>query len=437
MAEDEKDTEKQTDQPESPAPRRLLRSSKDRVLWGVAGGLGEYFRIDPTLVRLAFAVAAFFGGLGVVAYLVMAVVVPEDDGSGQPKPGRRPPIWALVLLGVAVLIVLPGPFWGFHHGWGGGGWWGWWFGPLWLVFLVVLAVVLIRVLRGRPPRFLRGTRRDAAGAQADEAPTAEAATGEGTTAVTEVREDTAVTEVREGEPPRWVRGIVIALLVLVAICAACCVAVIAAWATATGHGSVVAGVVVALGVAIAATAFIGEAKRLAPWLLAAALVLGLPAGATAAADIRFDGGIGEREYRPVAVTDIPQDGYEFGVGQMVVDLRDLPWATGQTIAVSSKLGVGQMVVSVPTNVCVVGHATGKAGELIVRGDQSDGIDPEVDQGEPRSNAPRLDLDAEIQLGQLIVTNQDPDDFTGRGPGPDRGYDYDRLTSESQRKACGL
>jgi phage shock protein PspC (stress-responsive transcriptional regulator) len=427
MAENEKATEKQDEQPQgAPAPRRLLRSSKDRVLWGVAGGLGDYFRIDPTLVRLAFAVSAFFGGLGVLAYLVMAVVVPEDDGSGQPKPGRRPPIWALVLLGLAILIVLPGPFWGFHHGWGGDGWWGWWFGPLWLVFLVVLVVVLVRVIRGRPPRFLQGSRREAAGADSGEAPTAEAKdAGEGATAATEVRDD---------EPPRWVRGIAIGLLVLVAICAACCVAVFAAWATATGHGSVVAGVVIALGAAIAATAFIGETRRIAPWLLAAALVLGLPAGATAAADIRFDGGIGEREYRPIAVTDIPSDGYDFGVGQMIVDLRDLPWAAGQTIPVSSELGVGQMIVSVPSNVCVVAHATGKAGDLIVRGDQSEGLDPEIDQGEPRSDAPRLDLDAEIQIGQLIVTDQDPDDVADHGP---RRFDRDRLTEESQRQVCGL
>ena len=422
MAENEKDTEKQT---ESPAPRRLLRSSKDRVFWGVAGGLGEYFRLDPTLVRLAFAVSAFFGGLGVLAYLVMAVVVPEDDGTGQPRPARRLPIWAIVLLGLAILIVLPGPFFGFHHGWGGDGWWGWWLGPLWIVFLVALVVVLVRVIRGRPPRFLQGSRREAAAADTSEAPTAEGKdAGEGTT---------AATEVRDGEPPRWVRGIAIVLLVLVAIAAACCVAACAAWATATGHGSVVAGVVIALGAAIAATAFIGEAKRIAPWLLAAALVLGLPAGATAAADVHFDGGIGEREYRPVAVTDIPSDGYDFGVGQLVVDLRDLPWATGQTISVSSELGVGQMIVSVPSNVCVVAHATGKAGELLVRGDQSDGIDPEIDQGEPRSNAPRLDLAAGIQLGQLVVTDRDPDDITDHG----RDFDRDELSEESQREVCGL
>jgi phage shock protein PspC (stress-responsive transcriptional regulator) len=425
MADNEKDTGKQDDRSEAAGePRRLLRSSKDRMLWGVAGGLGEYLRLDPTLVRLAFAVAAFFGGLGVIAYLVMAVVVPEDDGTGQPRPGRRPPTWAIVLLALAVLIAIPGRFWAFDHGWHGG-WWSWWFGPLWLAFLVVLVIVVVRSLRGRPPRFLRGPRRDAATEDAGEAPTAQ---------VNEVGEaPTAETQVRGGEPPRLVRLIAIVLLALAAIGAALSVAAVAAWATATGQGSVVAGVVIALGVAIVAAAFIGEARRIAPWLLASALVLAVPAGATAAADIHFDGGIGERNYRPVALTDLPRDGYDFGVGQMTVDLRDLPWANGRTISVSSKLGVGQMIISVPTNVCVHAHATGKAGELLVRGDQSDGIDPEIDQGQPRSPAPRLDLNAEIQLGRLIVTDQAPADVTEHG----FEYDHNRLSAESQRQVCGL
>jgi phage shock protein PspC (stress-responsive transcriptional regulator) len=423
MAEEEKDTERQTDQTDAaPAPRRLLRSSKERMLWGVAGGLADYLRIDPTLVRLGFVVATFFGGFGLLAYLVMAVVVPEDDGTGHPRTGRRPPTWAIVLLALAVLIAIPGRFWGFHHGWHDG-WWGWWLGPLWTAFLVVLVIVVVQTLRGRAPRFLRGARSDATAEDMGEAPTAQA----------EAAGETAPTEIRGGEPPRLVRGIAIGLLVLAAIGGALAVGAVAAWATATGDGSVVAGVVIALGVAIAATAFIGEARRIAPWLLASALVLALPAGATAAADIHFDGGIGEREYRPVALTDLPSDGYDFGVGQMIVDLRDLPWATGQTISVSSKLGVGRMIVSVPNNVCVHAHATGKAGELLIRGDQSDGIDPEIDQGEPRGNAPRLDLDAEIQLGQLIVTDQPPAAITEHGP----DYDRDELSAESQRQVCGL
>ena len=436
MADDEQETA-QHDEPtstaatnnaaESKAPRRLLRSSKDRMLWGVAGGLGEYLRLDPTLVRLGFAVATFFGGFGLIAYLVMAVVVPEEDGVGRPRVGRRPPTWAIVLLAIAVLIAIPGPFfWGFDHGWGGG-WWGWWFGPLWFIFLVAVAIIVVRAVRGRPPRWLRRGPSEAPTEGAGEAPTARADSSE--TAETEVRE----TRARGGEPPRWVRLIAIVLLACAAICAAFIVGAGAAWATATGHGSVVAGVVIALGAAIAGTAFIGEARRIAPWLLDSDIVLAIPAGATAAAEIRFDGGIGERDYRPVAVTDIPADGYDFGVGQMVVDLRDLPWTKGQAIAVSSKLGVGQMIVSVPARVCVHAHATGKAGELLVRGDQSDGIDPEIDQGMPRSDAPRLDLDAEIQLGQLIVTDQDPAAITEHGV----DYDDNRLSGESQREVCGL
>jgi hypothetical protein len=118
---------------------------------------------------------------------------------------------------------------------------------------------------------------------------------------------------------------------------------------------------------------------------------------------------------------------------MIVDLRDLPWANGQSIAVKSNLGVGQMIVSVPSTVCVHAHATAKAGELLVRGDQSDGIDPEVDQGLPRSDAPRLDLDAKLQLGQLIVTDQDPDEIADHGG----DYDHNRLSAESQRQVCGL
>jgi phage shock protein PspC (stress-responsive transcriptional regulator) len=417
MAENKKDKQETKDpSPGTPSQRRLLRSSKDRMLWGVAGGLGEYFRIDPTFVRLGFAVAAIFGGFGLIAYLVMAVVVPQDDGTGHARDDRRPPTRALILLAIVLLIALPGPFFGWGDGWHH--WWGF-IGPLWIALIVFAVIVGIRTVRGNPPRWLRRDRTTAAQANASEDETAESGTAE--------------SEVRDGDPPKLVRLFVLIVLGVLAFCAAISIGAVAAWATATGHGGIVAGVVIALGVAIAATAFIGEARRVAPWLLASALVLAVPAGATAAADVHFNGGIGKRDYRPTAVTDIPADGYDFGVGQMIVDLRDLPWANGQAIGVKSNLGVGQMIVSVPSSVCVHAHATGKAGELLVRGDQSDGIDPEVDQGEPRSQAPRLDLDAEIQVGQLVVTDQDPDEIADHGV----DYDHNRLSEESQSQVCGL
>src|SRR3954451_12462403 len=68
-----------------PVPRRLTRSSSDKVLAGVAGGLGRYFDIDPIIFRIGFVVLTVAGGAGVLAYLAAWVLVPED-----PVPGQAP-----------------------------------------------------------------------------------------------------------------------------------------------------------------------------------------------------------------------------------------------------------------------------------------------------------------------------------------------------------
>jgi phage shock protein C len=59
-------------------PKRLYRSTSDRMLGGVAGGLGEYFNLDSTLVRLAFVVVTLFGGSGIIAYLILWIILPSD-----------------------------------------------------------------------------------------------------------------------------------------------------------------------------------------------------------------------------------------------------------------------------------------------------------------------------------------------------------------------
>lgn len=58
--------------------KQLTRSTANRMIAGVCAGLGEYFNIDPTVVRLLFLLAMFLTGPGIlVAYLIMAVIVPE------------------------------------------------------------------------------------------------------------------------------------------------------------------------------------------------------------------------------------------------------------------------------------------------------------------------------------------------------------------------
>jgi phage shock protein PspC (stress-responsive transcriptional regulator) len=58
--------------------KKLYRSTTDRKIAGVCAGLGEYFKVDPTLVRLIFVVLALAGGPGVLLYIILWMVMPED-----------------------------------------------------------------------------------------------------------------------------------------------------------------------------------------------------------------------------------------------------------------------------------------------------------------------------------------------------------------------
>ena len=63
--------------------KRLFRSTKERMIGGVCGGLAEYFNIDPTIVRLAWAFISLASvGFGVVAYFIAWIIVPEANGGG-------------------------------------------------------------------------------------------------------------------------------------------------------------------------------------------------------------------------------------------------------------------------------------------------------------------------------------------------------------------
>ena len=58
--------------------KRLFKSKTDKKISGVCGGVAAYFDIDPTLVRLAWVAFTFLGGSGVLAYIVAAIVMPEE-----------------------------------------------------------------------------------------------------------------------------------------------------------------------------------------------------------------------------------------------------------------------------------------------------------------------------------------------------------------------
>src|SRR5919204_6628829 len=76
--------------PPPPSPRRLTRSTRDRMWAGVAGGMAEYFELDPSLVRLMWVLAAVLtGGLAVPVYILAWIIMPRDDR----PPAGGPPDW--------------------------------------------------------------------------------------------------------------------------------------------------------------------------------------------------------------------------------------------------------------------------------------------------------------------------------------------------------
>jgi len=63
--------------------KKLYRSSNDKVLAGVCGGIGEYFAVDSVIIRLLWVVFTLMGGAGLIAYIIAAIIVPENPVGGH------------------------------------------------------------------------------------------------------------------------------------------------------------------------------------------------------------------------------------------------------------------------------------------------------------------------------------------------------------------
>jgi len=139
--------------------RRLYRSRSDRMLWGVCGGLAKYFDMDPTIVRVIAVLLVFANGLGIIAYVIMAIVVPlegskvttprevveenveemKEVASELGREVRRRNVLGITLIVIGILFLL-GSFNLF-----------WWFewGKFWPLIIVAIGVLIIVSARRR------------------------------------------------------------------------------------------------------------------------------------------------------------------------------------------------------------------------------------------------------------------------------------------------
>jgi phage shock protein PspC (stress-responsive transcriptional regulator) len=366
---------------EQSGPRRLLRSRDDRMIAGVAGGLGQYFGVDPVIFRLGFAVSIFFGGLGILAYLAFALFVPSAAAEGEePRAPVQRSGWLGIVAGTALIIIALSSIGSFVF-WGDG-WWddGWHFG--WIFFPLLIGIGLYVWFRDRD----------------------------------------------RGRPMGPGRVIAVVALVLASVVALTAIALVSAYAGATGGGVVIGAIVIAIGALLVGAAFRGGAR----WLVVPALALAVPLSVVAATDVSFGSGVGDREYSPDTVEALPDDGYELGVGRLAVDLRDLEWKPRTVVDLDVDLGIGRAVVAVPENVCVAADVHAAAGNLRITGDETDGVDIDSDEAVVGSaSTPRLDLTGEVDLGEFLVVNDDDYDIDDHR---DR-FAHDGPSDEAQRTAA--
>lgn len=384
--------------PEPPRPR-LVRSSDDKVLSGLCGGLGRHFGVDPVIFRIAFVVVSLAGGTGVLLYLVGWALVPSDrtgasaiEGIGR---GRSEQVLAAVLVGVGAVVLLEDVF----DGQAGGVTFG----------MVLFALGLYLLWTRRPPDAPRGGDPPAHGEAPVEAPAAGAPRSDVTSppppppAAAAGAPPPSATGGPTGPPgagpapdraPSALVPVTLSLLVMLAG------GLVLLDTAGVADVSFVVGLSLGLllvGGALLVGARWGRARLLIPVGVALSLAL----VAAALVDVPLRGGLGERAYRPLSLDELDTP-YRLTAGDLTVDLAELELG-GTSSRVVATVAVGRLLVVVPADAAVAVEGEVSVGEarLLGRRDGGVGVDRRVlDAG--REGQGRLVLDVRVGVGELEV-----------------------------------
>jgi phage shock protein PspC (stress-responsive transcriptional regulator) len=363
---------------------RIRRSRTDRKIAGVAGGIARHFDVDPLLVRVGLVLLAIFGGGGILVYVAGWLLIPEegsDDGIIRTDHRTRTVVLAVVG-GIAALSLVGDSFGGWEFPW-----------PLAIVGLVIAAIAAASRQKPHPGPLPShgwippGTPGQVPGARTGFGPTYHGYHPGPKPRPTDTR--------RRGPILFWFTM----ALALVAV---------ASVATADLGGADVpiaaypATVLAACGVMLLVGAFYGRAGGL--------IFVGLLAGvATLGATAIQDVSVGQIDTRPQTAADV-KDRYELGVGEILIDLRDLSPAElreldDQTIEADVRLGhIRVLVPEHGLDVTAESNIEG-AGESVLFEKRTDGSDKATLGNDDA--APDLNLDLEVLFGQIEVLTEEP------------------------------
>ena len=358
--------------PTDPAPpyrepgNRLTRSTEDKVVAGLAGGLGRYFGLDPVVFRIAFVVLTLAGGSGVLLYLLGWVMIPDDSGDaalarfGQE---RNQKLIAAVLAGAGVLLLLDELTGGDDDL------------PVGLVLIGLGALLLWSRRHGAPPSPPAG-------------PTGDVQRVLVPPTVTGSAQDAPPARNPEPKEPSALVPVTLSLLAVLA------------------GGLSLLGVSVTTGLALAllltgGALIVGAWRGRARWLIPVGLLLSVALATASVVDVPIRGGSGDLSYHPLTLADI-RSPYRLAAGELFLNLGDLD-LQGDTLTVVASVAAGRLQVVVPADVALDVDAHVGVGALDILGRETDGLDIDravVQTG--REGAGRLILRAEAGMGEVEV-----------------------------------
>lgn len=394
---------------EQPPERRTLRrSSTDKVIAGVAGGIGAYFGIDSVIVRIAFIVLTFLGGAGPFLYLIGWLALPTEDSPsviskalGGDSPNRFRSLLAVALIGLGLLITanLSGDLFGLFVD-------VWSIAPYLALILIAAGVALVLwpgPAGGSKPTPVPPSQP----APPPPAPPSTAAAGgpEWSAAAGPTGPPPPA-----GAPPSparrrrdrsWIGLFTVAALFVYTGTA---LMLDRLDVIATDVGVFFALALAITGAGLLASAFVAPARSLI-WLGAAISALLL---LVVGADVPRGSGVGEARVTVVDIEEL-EDEYRHGVGQLVVDLRDLdPERTDHSVDLS--LGIGELRVYVPDSISTTADIKVGVGSINARGigyawyESTDGLGTRrtiaVPVGGDTTGELRLDID--VGIGEVEV-----------------------------------
>jgi len=376
----------------APAQRRLTRGH-DRIIAGVASGLAHHLGVDVLLVRTAFAVLSFMGGVGFLLYIAGWLAIPAES---EPEAlgvtllrrlghgGWR--AYLAVVLGAIALAALAGDLQPGHPG------------LVWGLLLLGFGVALL--IRESDLRGPAGPPSATGGATPPPPPSTWTPSAPQSWTRPPPPAWSAAPPPRRGRMRR--RSPVTRITLAVALLAAAAAGILGnAGVPGVDAQVVLAVALTVLGLGLVAGAWWGGGRGLI--LAGAALVpLVLAAGLT---DVSLRGGAGDRLYEPRTVGQLG-GAYHLAAGQLTIDLTRVPFGQSPS-AVHADVGMGELDVILPADVPVDIRARVGAGNVMLLDHMDDGLHVDTTvHSDGSSQVGRLTLDLSAGLGTVNVRRAD-------------------------------